>query len=409
MKNLIIFLITLLIYNLGIAQIVDIPDSNFKFTLVNFPCVDTNNDGFGDSDADTNDDGEIQVTEAEAVLGLYFANQGINLLEGIQSFINLKGFGFAGDDIMNIDLTQNTQLESLRFGSVLIATLDLSQNINLIELKFGDTQITDLNLTNNTQLLFLECNNSPITTIDLSQNINLKDLSCTYTPLTEINLSQNINLEKVLVRFNELTSLDISNLPNLKEIGFNLNQVSVLDTSNNPNLETLIADNNLITSLDLSNNPNLVRVTISNNGLTSLNLKNGNTNSIFKMWAHDNPNLSCIQVDDVTYPETQICTSSNGWCKDDTAIYSEECVLGITGQSLQEAIQLYPNPVKDVLQIKIQNGIVAKRVQVYDVMGKQVLQSKTISQIDFSTIAAGLLFVKIETDMGIITKKVIKE
>ena len=60
MKN-IYLIITLSIGDLGQAQIVNIPDANFKNALVNTLCVDTNGDGIADSNADTNNDGEIQV------------------------------------------------------------------------------------------------------------------------------------------------------------------------------------------------------------------------------------------------------------------------------------------------------------------------------------------------------------
>jgi len=410
MKKYIYILIALFFYTASNAQIVNIPDANFKFTLVNLPCVDTNNDGMGDSDADTNDDGEIQVSEAEAVQGLYFLNQGIISLEGIQSFITLKGFGFGGDEIINVDLTQNLLLESLSFNSISITSIDISQNINLIELRIGETQITELVLTNNQQLLILECTHSPITTIDISQNINLIELGCTYTPLTEIDLSGNPNLEDVLVRFNQLTSLDVSNLPNLRELDFNLNQVTELDVANNPNLESLIADDNLITSLDVSQNPNLFRVTISNNNLTNLNLKNGNTNNIFKMWAHDNSNLTCIQVDDVTYPSTQVCTSSNGWCKDDIAIYSEDCSLGVD-DVLATQITVYPNPTQNVLAIENSSNINITTIKVYDIQGRLVLQKNNPSSLlNISHLDNGLLFVQLETENGQnIVKKIIKQ
>ncbi len=367
MKNLIIFLTTLLIYNLSIAQIVNIPDPAFKNRLVNWPCVDTNGDGVFDSDVDTNDDGEIQITEAEAVLRLSTIESNINSIEGIQSFVNLLEFQFRGDGITSFDLSENTQLEFLSFDHL------------------------------------------PVTSIDISQNINLIEFNCYNTLITDVDLSNNINIEDIGMWYNQLTSIDISQLPNLREIQINGNQIANLNTYNNPNLESLVVDNNLITSLDLSNNPNLVRVTISNNNLTSLNLKNGNTNNIFKMWAHDNPNLSCIQVDDVTYPETQTCTGSNGWCKDETTIYSENCILGITEQNLQEAIQLYPNPVKNVLQISTENNVIVKSVQVYDVMGKRLLETINVNQIDVSAFASGLLFVKIETGKGFVVKKVLKE
>ena len=59
------------------AQIVNIPDPNFKNALI-------------DEGVDTNNDGEIQVSEAEAVLNLNVNDRNISSLEGIQSFINLE-------------------------------------------------------------------------------------------------------------------------------------------------------------------------------------------------------------------------------------------------------------------------------------------------------------------------------
>jgi len=408
MKNFIVILITLLSYNFSIAQIVNIPDPVFKNILVNTYCVDTNGDGIVDGDADTNDDGEIQVTEAEAVQGLYFDNNSIVSLEGLQSFIGLLGLGFGGNNISSIDLSQLINIEILAFGDVQLTSIDLSQNINLLDLRIGESQITSLNLENNPQLEFLSCHHSPITSIDVSQNTNLLKLNCYDTLITEINLTNNQNLEDLGLWNNNLTNLNISQLPNLREIQLDNNQISNLDVSNNPNLESLIADNNLITSLNFSNNPNLVRVTVSNNNLSSLNLKNGNNSSVFKMWAQDNPNLNCIQVDDVNYPITQVCTSSNGWCKDETVIYSEDCNLGIGDVVLNEAISLFPNPVKNKLQISIQNTIALKKVVIYNVLGKSVLVSDAL-QLDVSGLASGLFFVHITTNQGALVKKVVKE
>ena len=58
MKNLIIFLF-LTSAVICSAQIIDIPDANFKNALVNTKCVDLGEDGSGDIDADLNNDGEI--------------------------------------------------------------------------------------------------------------------------------------------------------------------------------------------------------------------------------------------------------------------------------------------------------------------------------------------------------------
>ncbi len=48
---------------LASGQIIDFPDPNFKNALVNTKCVDTNGNGTPESDADLNNDGEIDVSE----------------------------------------------------------------------------------------------------------------------------------------------------------------------------------------------------------------------------------------------------------------------------------------------------------------------------------------------------------
>ena len=62
------------------AQNVVIPDANFKYALLHTTCSDTNGDGILDGDVDTNNDGEIQVSEAAAVTYLSVKNQFITLL-----------------------------------------------------------------------------------------------------------------------------------------------------------------------------------------------------------------------------------------------------------------------------------------------------------------------------------------
>ncbi|HLA56303.1 MAG TPA: hypothetical protein VK623_09395 [Flavobacterium sp.] len=64
------------------AQIVTIPDANFKNALVNYLCV-----AFGEQDAhdaDTNNDGEIQLSEALAVENLTLDGYNIASLSGMR-------------------------------------------------------------------------------------------------------------------------------------------------------------------------------------------------------------------------------------------------------------------------------------------------------------------------------------
>ncbi len=112
--NYLIILILTLVSCIARAQIVDIPDPVFKNNLVNHPVVDTNGDGFGDTDADTNDDGEIQVSEAEAVIGLYLIVSFINSLEGLQSFVNLEVFESHMQLFTSIDVSTMPNLRDLQ-------------------------------------------------------------------------------------------------------------------------------------------------------------------------------------------------------------------------------------------------------------------------------------------------------
>lgn len=73
-------------------------------------------------------------------------------------------------------------------------------------------------------------------------------------------------------------------------------------------------------------------------------------------------------------------------------------------------ITLFPNPTNDYFQITSQNILNITKLSVYDISGKLVLEKyNNKKQIDLSTFASGLLLVKIETNKGVITKKIIKE
>jgi hypothetical protein len=125
--------------------------------------------------------------------------------------------------------------------------------------------------------------------------------------------------------------------------------------------------------------------------------------------SYENPNLMCIQVDDVENSENRDCELQNnmGWCIDDWTEYSELCELGIE-DNLQSQFVISPNPANEIIYIESNNYI--NTIKVFDVLGKMLLEENNPSnQIDVSNLSSGLLFVQIETEKGIITKRIIKE
>ena len=87
------------------SQIISFPDANFKNALVNTNCIDTNNNGIGDIDADANNDGEIEVSEAVTVNSLIVEQQSITNLSGIEQFINLHTLNCSYNPLITLDLT----------------------------------------------------------------------------------------------------------------------------------------------------------------------------------------------------------------------------------------------------------------------------------------------------------------
>ncbi|MEM6718961.1 MAG: hypothetical protein AAF611_06595 [Bacteroidota bacterium] len=193
-------------------------------------------------------------------------------------------------------------------------------------LDVNNQNITDLTGIEDFKALeFLFTYNNPITTLNISQNINLLNILSSDTNLTSIDISNNPNLRFLNINGNSITSLNTSNNPNLVSIRANDNMLSALNVSVNPNLTRITCENNSIssidvstqssllffeasgnnfTAIDLSNNPLLRRVIVNNNNLTFLNVKNGNNTGITDFNATNNPNLTCILVDDVAYSTT---------------------------------------------------------------------------------------------------------
>lgn len=347
------------------AQNITIPDSNFKNALLNSDCVDTTGNGYGDSDADTNDDGEIQLSEAEAITGLILYNENIDSLDGIDNFVNLEFLMCLSNNLNSLDLSQNNSLVTLNCGGNQLTTLDISNLTGLETLKCHDNLLTDINVSQNENLGYFNCSSNNLSSLDISQNTNLYLLVCSENPL--------------------LTTLDLSN---------------------NNSLSYLYCTGNNMTNLDISLNPNIKGLRCEDNKLAYLNIANGNNTDIIQMFAFNNPNLSCINVDDASYnPSCNYDDTFDGWCVDDIASYNESCEVSIKDININE-YKIYPNPVKTTLNIV--TNLSVNSVNILSVQGDLLKTVNNIKDIDVSELVAGLYLVQIITENSITFKKFIK-
>jgi len=219
---------------------------------------------------------------------------GIFDLTGIEDFTALTELWCSSNQLTSLDVSNNTALTYLDCSYNLLTSLDVSNNTALTHLYCSYNLLTSLDVNGATSLTTLDCNDNNLTNLDVSTNLLLEDLSCNKNQLTNLDVSTNTLLEVLHCNENQLTNLDVSTNTLLEELYCNENQLTNLDVSNNTALIYLRCRFNQLTSLDLRNGNNTVMSTSS----TFFNLNN-------------NPNLYCIDVDDVVW-STANWTFANG-------------------------------------------------------------------------------------------------
>jgi hypothetical protein len=87
-------------------------------------------------------------------------------------------------------------------------------------------------------------------------------------------------------------------------------------------------------------------------------------------------------------------------------------VQALNNQSFEFSshFKLYPNPVKDVLNIQSKQGLIVNSMEIYNQLGQIVMAvANTANRVDISNLASGIYFVKVNTDKGTSNTKFIKE
>lgn len=166
MKNiyLIAFLTISAILN---AQIITFQDANFKNRLVNTICFDSNGDGGVDSDADINNDGEIDQSEAFSITNLSVNYANISSLSGIEYFSNIVTLNCYNNNLTTLDLSSLTNLTDLNCNSNQLTSLNINNLSNLHYLKCSFNQLTNLNFVNNLGLTYVICSNNLFTNLNI--------------------------------------------------------------------------------------------------------------------------------------------------------------------------------------------------------------------------------------------------
>ncbi|HLV39892.1 T9SS type A sorting domain-containing protein [Xanthomarina sp.] len=84
------------------------------------------------------------------------------------------------------------------------------------------------------------------------------------------------------------------------------------------------------------------------------------------------------------------------------------CSLSIKDYSLDNSISVYPNPTNDFVNLEVSNSVIIKSVELYNIIGKQVLKTDSVKTLDLSNLESGVYLLKVSTDLGSMTKKIIR-
>ncbi|UFH31479.1 T9SS type A sorting domain-containing protein [Chryseobacterium sp. C-71] len=408
------FLFLLFALSLLQAQIINIPDANFKAKLLS---ANTSN-GVAKNSAgqnivlDANSNSEIEVSEALNVYRLEFYSSTISNITGITSFSNLTNLKMGSIAATTINLNGLNNLQVLDMSSFnALSTLNISNFSNLQNFKIGYcSNLTTLTLQNLPALSQLTINtNNSLNNLTISNFPVLAAINCTsnyaLTNLTIQNCSATTGID---LGNNSLSMLQLSTLPLLQNLVLNNNELTVLDLSNFSNLQSLSAVGNFLATADLNANPLLHTVYLSDNLLQSIKIKNGGQNfpSTFQIFDNVPFQYLCCDAEDIPIATSNI--NQQGYT---SATVDSSCpvtLLSIAETSdKSEQISFYPNPVKDILYFKSKEKIV--KVEIYDVAGR-ILKSQNIngSSINVSELSKGKYIIKIYKKNRFITEKFIK-
>ncbi|MFL9836542.1 T9SS type A sorting domain-containing protein [Flavobacterium sp. ST-75] len=323
MKKKLLYLL-LLFSGIASAQIVNIPDANFKNKLLSANTTNNIAKDINDNSIiiDTNGDYEIQESEALLVASLYLEGSLIDSLDGIEAFSNITNLNCRLNHLVTFDYyLPNLTILQLEYND--LTSLDVSGCANLINLNCRSNDIVSLNALGLLNLEVLGGENNQITTLNLTPSGALLNLDIAGgSNVSGLTFSDFPNLEYLDYEGNtQLSSEDISSLVNLKRLdcsgvgltsldltGFTLledlycfdNPLSSIVTDDLINLYYFGCSNTLLTELDLSHSPGLGFIHVNENTLLeTININNGGVMiHPYECQFFDNPNFAYMCVDE---------------------------------------------------------------------------------------------------------------
>ena len=306
---------------------------------------------------DTNNDGSISRSEAEAVTRLDISDRGITDLSGLEAFIHLDTLICSDNDLTENDLNILPWLTYLDCGGCGLTTLNVENFPKLKSLICSSNELEKLDLSECPQLQYLDLSGMPglyevcvweepfppegaVAITDGSSRIHFTSECSLYIPdpefyhalleegvdlngdslittneaaaVTELDISSEsisdltgldyfVLLKRLDCSSNPIHELDPEDLMELQFLDCSGCELSTLNISKLSNLQYLDCSNTYVPSLDLSGNPLLSTLICAECGLEQIDISGCIYLTYLDLSGNDLPRLSLIKNLALTY------------------------------------------------------------------------------------------------------------
>jgi hypothetical protein len=89
-------------------------------------------------------------------------------------------------------------------------------------------------------------------------------------------------------------------------------------------------------------------------------------------------------------------------------IVADDDVAGV-GENIADVVSVYPNPTTDVFNVKLPSNVEVTSSSLVDILGKTTGVVYNNGIMDVSSLASGVYFLNLDTNLGTYTQKVVKQ
>jgi len=293
--------------------------------------------------------------------------------------------------------------------------------VTLQFLRIRNNEFTELDITDCTELQTLNCESNKLSALDIKDCKKLRNLYCSGNFLDILDVTNCIQLSSLLCEANKLNKLNLSNCTLLWELSCGNNKLSELNITNCTQLHRVLCSKNYLTKIDLTG-LNQIETFYAPDQSVSLILYENEKSEYILPISLNNPSFGnsaisysdgMLKSNDKTVTSTSFrVTTGEYYDKLNGTMYFNYSNIGIN-EIDSEGLRVYPNPATEELIINNYELRIID-VYIYDVYGKmqKAESGKWKAEsivIDISHLQAGVYFVKVLTEQGEITKKIVKQ